>query len=72
MSEVEFVTEVPPRTGGKGRGTPEWVTTLQANPGQWAKLPIKGSRKKENGLEFVTRTIDGEKVVFGRYVGNGA
>ena len=68
--------ELPPKAIGPNRQYPEpsWRQALRDRPGEWARIPIRytgtsGATRAMPGFEFVARTVDGEKRVYGRYVG---
>jgi len=71
---VEFVEELPPRRD-VGKQSP-WRAELRARPGKWAKVKVipRGTKhtgvNQLSGFETTTRTIDGQRVVYARYVGN--
>lgn len=69
---VDFVDGLP-RGNGRGKGNRAvWLDELDANPGQWARIPIAPGtvgntriRWEPKGYEFAVR--DGES--YGRFVG---
>lgn len=70
---VEFVDELPPKAH-KGRAEAPWRAELRAQPGRWAIVPIQPNnttvyRSAVPGFEFASRTVDGERLTFARYVG---
>ncbi len=82
---AEMVWETPPpsrapgRDGGVNRS--EFVAALRARPGEWARYPTTfrtpqnganaagSARIKFPGTEWVSRKIDSDCIVFGRWVG---
>lgn len=61
---------------GKTRGRPKaaWRERLEANPGKWMairlyKTPKGGGYRPKPGFEFATRTLGGQRLLFGRFVG---
>lgn len=64
---MAVVWEEPPPRGRQ----PEWAKELKARPGSWAILPTKVNRHyyKPFGFEFTQRTVHGEVLLYGRYVG---
>lgn len=66
---MDFIDKLPGHPN-KGVVKTEWKRQLQANPGQWAKLPIKiapYAPSQREGFEFKYRSGD----LYGRWVGNG-
>jgi hypothetical protein len=74
----EIVFEDPPVSTMGRYGEPAWRKVLRARPGEWARLPLSGTNstnynaRYRGEFEFTSRTVDGEHVLWGRYIGNGA
>lgn len=85
MSAKEPLTvvfeDLPPKeSAGRERVPPPWEVALVGRPGEWARLSMThGSvgpyrskyRRWGVRIEFTVRTVDGEKYVYARYLGNG-
>lgn len=69
---------LPPKASGKHDHKDKWAPwrkQLMERPGEWAQVPVPYKQahvviKRVPGFEAVCRTVDGEKAVFARYVGD--
>lgn len=68
----------PPETVGPQKYRYFWEA-LREHPGRWAQYPgsanaarINLNGRRDGTYECTTRTIDGQRVAFVRYIGNGS
>lgn len=74
---ITFIKGEPPRTTKNGRAS-EFVNELKKNKNVWAEYPSDSPssamyfKKKFEGVEACTRSVNGEVKVYVRYVGTPA
>jgi len=69
VSDDVIFEELPPDGRESAAG---WKAALMKRPGEWARLPLATTNTGHNkllGFEVVARTVDGERRIYGRYVG---
>jgi hypothetical protein len=81
MTADELEWEDPPPVQGKYGRVQEFVFLLSTRPGQWARYPhpyspgsvrymVSKYPRRHAGTEWCSRRIDGESVLFARWVGD--
>lgn len=70
MSDELIFEPLPPKRSARRAA---WNNALRERPGEWARLPIKNNGNmqhyRDQGIEIVRRTVDGEKRFYGRFIG---
>lgn len=72
MSEIEWVDDLP---SSDRLDTRSFVDELRRRPGRWAKYKVTSSpagnyRKLHPGTEWRAVTVDGERALYARFVGD--